>query len=80
MNAPIGEHERTKRGARKWNPGDIIVGDEDGLLAIAPSDVESVIEGARKQGAKEAAGLRSIAEGRFDRSWVMPHRERMMNG
>ncbi|ALL70345.1 putative siderophore biosynthesis protein, related to 2-demethylmenaquinone methyltransferase (plasmid) [Paraburkholderia caribensis MBA4] len=62
------------------NPGDIIVGDEDGLLAIAPADVESVIEGARKQGAKEAAALRSIAEGRFDRSWVMPHRERMMNG
>lgn len=62
------------------NPGDIIVGDEDGLLAIAPSDVESVIEGARKQGAKEAAALRSIAEGQFDRSWVMPHRDRMMNG
>jgi regulator of RNase E activity RraA len=62
------------------NPGDIIVGDEDGLLAIAPSDVESVIEGARKQGAKEEAALRSIAEGRFDRSWVMPHRDRMMNG
>ena len=62
------------------NPGDIIVGDEDGLLAIAPSDVESVIEGARKQGAKEAAALRSIAEGRFDRTWVMPHRDRLMNG
>jgi RraA family protein len=62
------------------NPGDIIVGDEDGLLAIAPADVESVIEGARKQQAKEAAALQSIAEGRFDRSWVMPHRERMMNG
>ncbi|MBN3759865.1 RraA family protein [Burkholderia sp. Ac-20365] len=62
------------------NPGDIIVGDEDGLLAISPADVENVIEGARKQGAKEAAALRSIAEGRFDRSWVTPHRERMMNG
>jgi len=42
--------------------------------------VESVIEGARKQGANEAAAMRSIAEGRFDRSWVMPHRERMMKG
>jgi RraA family protein len=62
------------------NPGDIIVGDEDGLLAISPADVESVIEGARKQGAKEAAALRSIAEGCFDRSWVTPHRDRMMNG
>ncbi|SIT45528.1 Demethylmenaquinone methyltransferase [Paraburkholderia piptadeniae] len=62
------------------NPGDIIVGDEDGLLAIAPSDVERVIGGARKQGAKEAAALQSISEGRFDRSWVMPHLDRMMRG
>ena len=62
------------------NPGDLIVGDEDGLLAISPADVEGVIEAARKQGAKEAAALQSIAEGRFDRSWVMPHRDRMMNG
>jgi regulator of RNase E activity RraA len=62
------------------NPGDIIVGDEDGLLAIAPSDVERVIEGARKQGAKEAAALQSITEGRFDRSWVLPNLDRMMRG
>jgi RraA family protein len=61
------------------NPGDIIVGDEDGLLAIAPEDVEAVIAGARRQGEKEANALRSIAEGRFDRAWVTPHRDRMMN-
>jgi RraA family protein len=62
------------------NPGDIVVGDEDGLLAIAPGDVDSVIAGARKQGAKEAAALQSIAEGRFDRAWVRTHLDRMMNG
>ncbi len=62
------------------NPGDIVVGDEDGLLAIAPGDVDSVIAGARKQGAKEAAALQSIAEGRFDRAWVRAHLDRMMNG
>jgi hypothetical protein len=38
-----------------------------------------VIEGARRQHAKETAALKSIADGRFDRSWVVPHRERMMN-
>ena len=43
-------------------------------------DVEAVIAGARKQAAKEAAALKSIAEGRFDRSWVAPQRDRMMNG
>jgi RraA family protein len=67
-------------GGMVVHPGDIIVGDEDGVLAIAPADVEAVIEGARKQAAKEAAALQSIAEGRFDRSWVAPQRDRMMNG
>ncbi|BCQ27611.1 RraA family protein (plasmid) [Caballeronia sp. NK8] len=67
-------------GGMVVHPGDIIVGDEDGVLAIAPSDVEAVIEGARKTAAKEAAALQSIAEGRFDRSWVAVQRERMMNG
>jgi RraA family protein len=66
-------------GGMVVHPGDIIVGDEDGLLAIAPADVEAVIEGARRQHAKEAAALKSIADGKFDRSWVVPHRERMMN-
>lgn len=67
-------------GGMVVNPGDIIVGDEDGLLAISPADVQKVIEGARKQGEKEAASLRAIAEGRFDRAWVLPRIERMING
>ncbi|MDC6131293.1 RraA family protein, partial [Burkholderia gladioli] len=47
---------------------------------IAPSDVAAVIEGARRQAAKEEAALKSIAEGRFDRSWVRAQLDRMMNG
>jgi DNA-binding transcriptional regulator YdaS (Cro superfamily) len=50
------------------------------VLAISPADVHAVIEGARRQAAKEAAALASIAEGRFDRSWVATQRDRMMNG
>ena len=65
-------------GGMVVNPGDIIVGDEDGVLAIAPAEVEAVLAGARKQGEKEAASLRAIAEGQFDRAWVLPRRERMM--
>ena len=67
-------------GGMVVHPGDIVVGDEDGVLAISPADVEAVIEGARKQAAKEAAALKSIAEGRFDRAWVAVQRDRMMNG
>jgi RraA family protein len=67
-------------GGMVVHPGDIVVGDADGVLAIAPADVEAVIEGARKQAAKEAAALKSIVEGRFDRSWVALRRDQMMNG
>ncbi|HEY2024437.1 RraA family protein [Paraburkholderia sp.] len=67
-------------GGMVVQPGDIIVGDEDGLLAIPPADVDAVIEGARRQQAKEAAALESIANGTFDRAWVAAQRDRMMNG
>ncbi|KXU83166.1 methyltransferase [Paraburkholderia monticola] len=67
-------------GGMVVHPGDIIVGDEDGLLAIAPADVDAVIEGARRQQAKETAALESIANGTFERGWVNVQRDRMMNG
>ena len=50
------------------HPGDIMVGDEDGVLAIPPADAAAVIEAARRQGEKEAESLLAIAEGRFDRA------------
>jgi hypothetical protein len=51
------------------------------VLAIAPADLEAVIAGAPNQAAKEAARLKSIAEGRFDyRPRVAPQRDRMMRG
>jgi regulator of RNase E activity RraA len=67
-------------GGMVVQPGDIIVGDQDGVLAIAPADVAAVIEGARRQADKEAAALRSIAEGRFDRDWISPQETKMMGG
>jgi RraA family protein len=67
-------------GGMVVQPGDIIVGDQDGVLAIAPADVAAIIEGARRQADKEAAALRSIAEGRFDRDWIGPQETKMMGG
>ncbi|MDN7181830.1 RraA family protein [Caballeronia sp. SEWSISQ10-4 2] len=67
-------------GGMVVHPGDIVVGDEDGVLAIAPEDVAGVIEGAKLQANKEAAALRSIAEGRFDREWIGPQEKKMMDG
>jgi len=52
------------------NPGDLIVCDADGVLAIAPADADAVIHAARDQLAKETITLKAIADGTLDRSWV----------
>ena len=51
-------------------PGDVIVGDEDGLIAVPQSDAEAVLAAARDQKKKEDATLKAIAAGGIDRKWV----------
>ena len=67
-------------GGMVVHPGDVIVGDEDGVLAISPADVAAVIEGALAQGRKEAAAIASIATGDFDRAWIAPRLAQMLKG
>ena len=67
-------------GGMVVNPGDLVCGDEDGVLAIAPADAAKVIEAARKQGDREAAALQAIAEGCFDRAWIEAQERKMMAG
>jgi len=52
-------------------PGDIIVGDKDGVIAIRPSDAMEVAKKARDLKEKEEANLQLIKEGLSDRSWVI---------
>ena len=51
-------------------PGDLIVGDRDGLLAIAPAQALELSERVRKLEAAEKETLAAIAAGKLDRSWV----------
>lgn len=51
-------------------PGDVIMGDEDGLLAFAPGEAEGLIAKARAQQEKEAATIQAILEDRWDLSFV----------
>ena len=51
-------------------PGDIVVGDADGLVAIAPADAPAVLKLAQAKAKEEAAILKSIAKGKADRRWV----------
>jgi len=57
-------------GGMVVNPGDIVVGDQDGLLAMAQEDAESLIERARGVLEAEAKTLQAMKEGRWDRSFI----------
>jgi regulator of RNase E activity RraA len=52
-------------------PGDMIVGDDDGLLCIPFDDVDAVFKKASAKHAAETQQLLDIAEGNNDRSWVI---------
>jgi len=64
INAPIAI------GGMVVHPGDIIVGDADGVVAVPLAHAEEVLALARAQLAKETAILKSIAAGKVDRAWV----------
>jgi regulator of RNase E activity RraA len=51
-------------------PGDIVIGDEDGLLAIPPGQAAELLQAAMAYARKEEAVLASIRAGTIDRSWV----------
>ena len=51
-------------GGRLVTPGDLVIGDDDGLVALSPSAVRSRIEDARAKLAREADWIKSLASGR----------------
>ena len=66
-------------GGMVVRPGDIVVGDQDGIVAFAPSLAEAVIEKARAQHAKEEATMKAMREGTWDRSFIDALEARCMN-
>jgi RraA family protein len=57
-------------GGMVVNPGDIIVGDQDGLLAIPQDGVEALIDKARAVLEAEAETMRAMKEGRWNRAFI----------
>jgi len=51
-------------------PGDIVAGDDDGVVFISPRDAKAVAEAARKKLAAETATLAAIAKNAYDDSWI----------
>lgn len=52
------------------NPGDIIVGDEDGLVVVPFEQAEEILSLAKKQQKNEESIMKSIEDGTVDRTWV----------
>ncbi|ALM83509.1 RraA family protein [Bordetella sp. N] len=57
-------------GQMTVQPGDLIVGDDDGVLAIAAADAAALLQAARKKHEAEEGNWARIKDGTDDRSWV----------
>ena len=65
INAPV------SIGGIVVQPGDLVVGDDDGLVVLAADTASQVLERAKAQAAEEDALLAQIRSGgKVDRSWV----------
>jgi 2-aminoadipate transaminase len=51
-------------GGRLVAPGDLVIGDDDGLVALSPSAIRSRIADAKERQAREASWIESLASGR----------------
>jgi RraA family protein len=52
------------------NPGDIVVGDEDGIVAFPQAAAGTLLDAVGRYAAKEVEAMAAIRERRFDRRWI----------
>ncbi len=52
------------------NPGDLIVGDEDGVLAVGADEVKEVYAAAERKYRVDARQFKEIEEGGYDPGWI----------
>jgi len=57
-------------GGRIVKPGDIVLGDADGVITIDPADAPALIQAAAAVQKKEAGIMELIQQGSYDRPWV----------
>lgn len=57
-------------GGMPVSPGDIIVGDADGLVAVPLDQAETILVSAKSILVKEEGSMKQIRAGTVDRSWV----------
>lgn len=64
VNAPV------TVGGMLVRPGDFIIGDADGVVAVAQADASRVVALAKEKVATEQATIAAIRAGTYDSSWV----------
>lgn len=57
-------------GGSVVHPGDIVLGDDDGVVFIPPAEAKSIATDSRRKQEAEAATLKAIAQGCYDDSWI----------
>ncbi|WP_322063271.1 RraA family protein [Paraburkholderia sp. J63] len=57
-------------GGQIVNPGDVVVGDEDGVVCFAQADAEQILSLAAKHKVKEEGIQNEIATGRREQEWI----------
>jgi RraA family protein len=57
-------------GGMVITPGDLILGDADGVISVGFDDLDEVFRSAAKKNADEAAQMVAISEGRNRRDWI----------
>ena len=66
-------------GGVSVSPGDLIFGDDDGVVAVSPEILEEVLIKAEKKAAGEDARIKEIAEGKLEPDWVRDKVAALMN-
>lgn len=51
-------------------PGDLVIGDDDGLLCVPYAEAEGLLTAAQAKQEVEARMVAGIADGSYDRSWI----------
>ncbi len=59
-------------GGQVINPGDVIVADEDGIVAFPPELTDALIKAGHAHAAKEVRIMEEIANGEIVQSWLHP--------
>jgi regulator of RNase E activity RraA len=57
-------------GGMLINPGDVILGDCDGIIALSPADSLRGAKLGREKESTERKTIQSILDGKYDDSWV----------